>query len=116
MGDSTAEMLLAGPRHGMRALCAAAIAMAVLLVCLPLFGQTDRGRILGNVHDSTGAVLVGAKVTITDVQRGISRNLTTDNAGAFQAPDLLPGTATHRRGSYGSKSYTVRSGRIARCA
>ncbi len=78
--------------------------MAVLLVCLPLFGQTDRGRILGNVHDSTGAMLVGAKVTITDTQRGISRDLTTDSAGAFQAPGLLPGTYKIRVASQGFKT------------
>src|SRR5437868_5993463 len=92
MGASTVEPAIAGPRRPMRPLSAVSVAIAMLLAGVPLFGQAARGRILGNVHDSSGAVIVGAKVTITDVQRGIPRNLTTDSAGAFQAPDLLPGT------------------------
>jgi hypothetical protein len=104
MGIATVEPVLAGPRHLMRALCAVGVGIAVLLMCIPLLAQTDRGRILGNVHDPTGAVLVGAKVTITDVQRGIPRSLVTDNAGAFQAPDLLPGTYKIRVESSGFRT------------
>jgi len=63
-----------------------------LLVCSPLVAQTNTGRILGTVSDSTGAALNGAHVVITDVQRGISRALTTDESGAYVAPDLVPGT------------------------
>ncbi|HKU20746.1 MAG TPA: carboxypeptidase regulatory-like domain-containing protein [Terriglobales bacterium] len=104
MGASTVELDLAGPRNAMRALYAVGVGIAFLLVCLPMFGQTDRGRILGNVHDSTGAVIVGAKVTITDVQRGVSRNLITDSAGAFSAPGLTPGTYEVRVQSEGFKA------------
>jgi hypothetical protein len=104
MGASTVELDLAGPRIEMRALCAVGVGIVFLLVCLPMFGQTDRGRILGNVHDSTGAVIVGAKVTITDVQRGVSRNLVTDSAGSFSAPGLTPGTYEVRVESEGFKA------------
>ena len=103
MGHSTATLLLAQPRR-LKALCAAAVTVAVLLLSIPLVAQTDRGRILGNVHDATGAVIVGAKVTVTDVQRGIPRTLVTDSAGAFQAPDLLPGTYKIRVESQGFKT------------
>jgi hypothetical protein len=63
----------------------------VLLACLPLFAQTYTGRILGSVTDQTGAALTGATVVITDMQRGVTRTLTTDQAGEFVAPDLSPG-------------------------
>ncbi|HEX6908360.1 MAG TPA: carboxypeptidase-like regulatory domain-containing protein, partial [Terriglobales bacterium] len=88
----------------MRALCAVGVGITFLLVCLPMFGQTDRGRIFGSVHDSTGAVIVGAKVTITDLQRGVSRNLVTDSAGAFSAPGLTPGTYSVRVEDEGFKT------------
>ncbi len=70
----------------------AVFAAISLLVCSPLVAQTNTGRILGTVSDSTGAALNGAHVVITDVQRGISRALTTDESGAYVAPDLVPGT------------------------
>ena len=104
MGASTVKLDLAGPRHLLRALCAVGVGIAFLLVCLPMFGQTDRGRIFGSVHDSTGAVIVGAKVTITDLQRGVSRNLVTDSAGAFSAPGLTPGTYSVRVEDEGFKT------------
>jgi len=104
MCASTVALVLSGLRQLSKAMRAASIGVAIVLICLPLFSQTDRGRILGNVHDATGAVIVGAKVTITDVQRGISRNLVSDNAGAFQAPDLLPGTYKIRVESSGFKT------------
>src|SRR3984893_7375158 len=64
----------------------------VLLVCLPLFAQGNLGRILGTVTDASGAVIAGATVTVADSQRGVSRTLTTDQAGEYVAPDLAPGT------------------------
>ena len=36
--------------------------------------------------------MVGATVTVKDVQRGVVRTLITDDAGTYVAPDLLPGT------------------------
>jgi hypothetical protein len=68
----------------------------VLLFCVPLFGQGNLGRILGTVTDVSGAVVTGATVTVTDVQRGVSRTLTTDQSGQYVAPDLLPGTYSVR--------------------
>jgi len=47
---------------------------------------------MGTVFDQSGAVIVGATVTVTDVERGVTRTLTTDSAGAYNAPDLSPGS------------------------
>lgn len=51
-------------------------AVAVLLVILGVttvgVAQKDAGAIVGLVRDSSGAVVTGAKVTVTDVERGIS--------------------------------------------
>src|SRR5579872_6377693 len=60
-------------------------------VCLPAFCQINAGRILGTVNDQTGAVVAGATIVVTDVQRGTSRTLTTDASGDYAAPDLQPG-------------------------
>src|SRR2546428_7353863 len=75
-----------------RALKFLAVSVAILVWCAPIFSQTANGRISGTVKDQSGALIPGAAVTITDVARGVARNLTTDEAGAHSAPKLIPGT------------------------
>src|SRR5712692_9918845 len=70
--------------------------LGVLLFSLALFAQANFGRILGTVTDQTGAVLAGATVSVIDTQRGLARTLTTDQAGEYNAPTLIPGTYTIR--------------------
>src|SRR5271156_3214910 len=71
-----------------------ALALGILLLGLPVFSQSSTGRILGDVRDQSDALIVGASVEITDVQRGVSRTLVTDSAGEYVAPNLDPGTYT----------------------
>src|SRR5579863_7234160 len=73
------------------------------LLCLPAFSQGTQSRILGTITDQSGGVIPGATVTVTDVQRGIPRNLTTTQGGEYVAPSLLPGTYTVRAEARGFK-------------
>src|SRR5213076_3350463 len=77
-------------------LCLFSTTLVVLLFSFALFAQGNFGRILGSVKDPTGAVLPGARVSILDTQRGLARTLTTDEAGQYNAPTLIPGTYTVR--------------------
>ncbi len=74
----------------------AASMMVLFLICVPLFSQTNQGRIQGVVFDQSGGAIAGAMVTVTDVARGVSRPLTSDSAGEYSAPNLQPGTYTVR--------------------
>lgn len=78
--------------------CHRLISAVLLLLCCSLTAssQTATGRLLGEVEDKSEAAIPGASVTITDVQRGISRTLLTDSAGQFAAPDLIPSVYTVR--------------------
>jgi len=78
---------------------------AVVLSVFAAYGQGNLGRILGFVTDQSGGNVANAAVTITDVQRGISRNLTTDSDGAYVAPGLQPGTYTVRIELKGFKTF-----------
>ena len=78
-------------------------ALGLLLFSSPLFSQGSNGRILGTVTDQTGGVISGATVTIIDKDRGVARVLTTDAAGEYDAPTLLPGTYTVRAEANGFK-------------
>jgi hypothetical protein len=80
------------------------IALAIFLASVPVFAQTVTGRILGTVADQTGAAIRGAGVTITDTQRGTTRNLTTDESGAYVAPNLQPGVYRVRAEAKGFKT------------
>jgi hypothetical protein len=78
--------------------------LGVLLFSLPLFSQGNFGRILGTVADQTGGVISGATVSIIDKDRGVARTLTTDDAGEYNAPTLIPGTYTVRVEAKGFKT------------
>ena len=72
-----------------------AILFSILLGCVtPLWAQKDAGAIVGLVRDSSGAVVIGAQVTVTDVDRGNALNLTTNNAGEYVASPLKIGHYT----------------------
>lgn len=72
-----------------------AVASAIFCLALPsLYSQTSEGRILGTVFDQTGAVIAGAKVTVTNTATNVSRQLTTTGAGEYVAPNLEPGRYT----------------------
>jgi hypothetical protein len=72
----------------------AAPAVLLLLLCTArsTCGQTTAGRILGSVHDSQDAAIVGARITVTDTLRNIARTTVTDDAGDYVVPDLQPST------------------------
>jgi hypothetical protein len=76
---------------------------AVLLLCVPAFSQGSFGRILGTVTDQSGGVVAGATVSVIDTERGVTRTLTTDDAGAYNAPNLTPGNYTVRAEAKGFK-------------
>jgi len=77
-------------------LCGLGAILAVLLFSAALFAQGNFGRILGTVTDQTGAAIPNATVSVTDTERGTTRTLVTDQAGEYNAPNLIPGTYTVR--------------------
>jgi outer membrane receptor protein involved in Fe transport len=86
-----------------RAMPALAVTVGVLLFCLPLRSQVNTGRISGTITDQAGGAIVGAAVTVVDVDRGIERPLVTDSAGEYAAPNLIPGQFAVRAQAKGFK-------------
>ncbi len=59
-----------------------------------VYAQEYRGTILGRISDSSGAVIPGASVTVTEeATRGVHK-VASNAEGNYQAPFLLPGTYT----------------------
>ncbi|MGH9717598.1 MAG: carboxypeptidase regulatory-like domain-containing protein [Candidatus Acidiferrales bacterium] len=72
------------------ALFSTLLAFALVFLVSPLTqAQTQTGTITGTVTDSTGAVVVGATVKITNVDTGVTQTTTTNADGRYLVP-LLP--------------------------
>jgi len=67
---------------------------AILFFTISSGAQTNEGRILGTVRDSSGGVVVGAKITVTNTGKDVSRDLVTNGTGEYIAPSLEPGLYT----------------------
>jgi len=71
----------------------ALLVLACLTRCPDIFAQAAGfGSITGVVRDATGARIPGASVTIANEEKGIVRNLISNEAGLFTAPALVPAT------------------------
>ncbi|GAC1625976.1 MAG: hypothetical protein NVS9B13_21900 [Candidatus Acidiferrum sp.] len=66
----------------------------VLIFGPPSWGQKDTGSVVGTVRDSSGAVVSGAKIVVTDVDRGVAFTGATDDAGEYVASPLRVGRYT----------------------
>ena len=67
------------------------VALILVAFVTPLWAQKDAGAIVGLVRDSSGAVVAGAKVTLTDTERGQSFATTTSESGEYVASPLHVG-------------------------
>jgi len=63
--------------------------VSVVLLVLPLTALAqDTATIIGTVTDSTGAVVPGAKVTVSNPNRGFVREVASDTAGEYTAASI----------------------------
>jgi len=72
--------------------------LLLLFVLLPvsLSAQSITGNIVGTVTDATGAVVPGARVTVTNEGTGIAVSATTNDRGDYVAPNLVSAMYTVR--------------------
>jgi len=68
------------------------LTVACLLPAKALAQGETTSAIVGQVRDTTDAVVPGAIVTITNHETGLKRSARTDDAGRFNFPQLKPGT------------------------
>ena len=62
------------------------------LVCGLMFGQVIVSSIVGRVTDASGASVLGAPITVTNTQTGVSVKTITGSEGTYSVPGLLAGT------------------------
>jgi hypothetical protein len=87
-----------------RAIPVLGLSLLLLLVSVPALAQGGTARVLGTVTDASGAPISGATVSITDIDIGATRTLTTDQSGEYNAPALRPGNKKIRAEYKGFKA------------
>ncbi len=66
-------------------------ALAVLVLPVVASAQTTRGAISGTVRDTSGAVVPGVTITVTNVDTNVPRSEVTDAQGFYRVGALEPG-------------------------
>ena len=66
----------------------------VIATSLPANSQTSKGIIAGIVRDKTGAVIPGAKVTVTSQETSEARSAVADERGAYRIDAMNSGHYT----------------------
>jgi hypothetical protein len=67
------------------------ILLGSLLTSVPANAQVTGATLTGTVSDPSGSIIAGAEVNIRNLGTGIVRTVTTDSAGLYSAPNLIPG-------------------------
>jgi hypothetical protein len=62
-----------------------------VMVSAPAWAQFETGNVVGTIKDSTGAVVPGAKVTLTNTQTGVTNEKTSDANGSYEFFTVRPG-------------------------
>ena len=93
--------------HGSLDRSVIALLLVVLGFSIFAVGQKDTGVIVGVVHDSSGAIVPKAKVSVTDLDRGTVFHAETSDAGEYVAGPLHIGRYRVRVEKQGFKTAVV---------
>src|ERR1700730_13422464 len=87
--------------------------LAVVWACLFLLtaaasAQSTFGVVLGTVKDSSGAIISGATVRLTNTGENTSHEAISDNAGNYDFQNVKPGSYSVTVTQKGFRSSTIR--------
>src|SRR2546421_8692504 len=106
--DSTCEAQLMKKLRMMLQLVYRPVALLFCLIAFafPLSAQNNKATIVGTVKAPSNAIVVGAKVTATNLATSeMSEPVTTDNDGTYTIPNLVPGNYRLTVEQTGFKTY-----------
>jgi len=81
------------------------LSVSLLVLCGGAYGQATFGVIAGRVSDTTGAVIPGAQIRVTNQATNITRNVSSDALGNYEVTHLHPGLYTVRVETPGFKRF-----------
>ncbi len=68
------------------------VAVVILASISRLYAQSTAGEVAGTVMDSSGAVVPGATVTLTNTGTQIAKTITSNDSGNYVFVNVQPGT------------------------
>lgn len=77
------------------------------------FAQSTNASLTGTISDPTGAVILGAKLTLTNIATGFQVNFVSDASGEFSFHNLTPGKYDLSATAVGFKSSTQKGIELA---
>lgn len=69
-------------------LCVVCLIVLFFSLSLTALAQSDRGTMVGTIKDPNGAVVPGARVTVTNLDNGEVRDVKSDDQGNYTVPEL----------------------------
>ena len=78
--------------------------LALLSLSAGLWGQTTEAVLVGIISDPSGAAIAGASVAAINTATGVSRDVVTNETGAYRIGPLPPGTYEVRTSMSGFKT------------
>lgn len=81
----------------------------LLLTPIMVFGQSERGALVGVVTDGTGAVVPGATVTITNLGNNSQLTAMSNDEGYYESPFLVPATYKVEVGATGFSTSVIKA-------
>jgi hypothetical protein len=83
------------------------ITCGILLFAGLLFGQVTLSTVRGVATDTSGAVVAGAGITLTNLETNSKREVKTNGEGDFEIPDLQRGTYRLTAAAPGFKTFVA---------
>ena len=87
----------------------ALIAISLMLFAPLCMQAQSLASVSGFINDPTGAVVPNAKITVTDIARGVSLTTTTNQDGIYFIKNLIPSTYKVTAEAAGFQAYVVDS-------
>ncbi len=88
-----------------RTLLTTSILCFMVLAANPLSAQIDTGGITGTVTDSSGAIVPGATITLTNDATGVILSTKSTSTGTYSLTAIRPGTYTLRAEAAGFEAF-----------
>lgn len=84
-----------------------------LILCRPVGSQSSSTSLRGIVSDASGSAIIGATVTLRNIESGVERGATTDASGEYQFLQLPAGKYTLTVVASGFANYEVKDMALA---